>query len=76
MVIDAAVIDTWAPATIDVVERFMSAPLVPTVPSNTCDPPEDSIRNHEAVPVASADESAVIAFRVSTPPDAAAANVA
>jgi len=57
--------------------RLRSAPEVPTVPSKTwVEPPDCTIRNHVAVPVAFADESDVIAFNVNTPPDAAGANVA
>jgi len=48
----------------------ISAEDVPTVPSNTTDEPSDlSVRNHVAVPVASALESDVIAPAVETPLD-------
>ena len=44
-------------------------PVVVMFPSATTVPLESLTRAHEAVPVASADESEVTAFRVSTPAD-------
>jgi len=49
------------PDVIDVELRFRSEPAVPTSPSILATAPEVRIRNHDAVPVAFADESAVIA---------------
>lgn len=65
--IDAAEIDTDPPAMMLVELRFMSDPDVPTDPSITAVPPDLYARNHVAVPVASADASAVIALNVRTP---------
>ena len=53
-----------------VVERFKSAPEVPTVPSIQKVPEESTTRNHVAVPEALAEESCVIALAVNTPPEA------
>jgi hypothetical protein len=69
-------IETVPAVTIDVEFKLRSAPDVPTLPSNTwVEPPDWTIRNQVAVPVAFADESWVIAFNVSTPLDAPGANV-
>src|SRR4051812_37337517 len=60
--------DTAAPAEIATELRFRFAPLVPTDPSNTGVVPSlFNARNHVAVPVLSADASAVIALAVETP---------
>lgn len=59
------------PATMDTESRFMSAPDVDTEPSMIAVLFESYTRNQPAVPVASADESPVIAFAVATPADAA-----
>src|ERR1039458_6400883 len=82
------VTDTVAPATIAVVFRFRSHPVVPTEPSITPVTPSDLYaRNHAAVPVAAALVSETIGFAVAvttrepaTPvatgvPNAVAANV-
>jgi hypothetical protein len=66
---------TVAPEEMDVVERFRSAPDVPTDPWTFAVPPDVTNLKNDAVPVASADESDVIALAVRTPPDAAGANV-
>ena len=70
------VTDTGCPVTMEVDDKFRSDPLVPTLPSSTKVFPEVTIRNQVAVPVAFAEESWVIELRVSTPPEAAGANVA
>jgi hypothetical protein len=68
---------TGCVATILVVVRFKSDPLVPTLPSRTKVVPSDlTILNHVAVPVLFALESWVIAFSVKTPPLDDGANVA
>jgi len=61
------------PATMDVDDRFRSAPDAPTVPSITPAPPDAYARNQPAVPDASAEESPVIVFAVAVR-DAAAPN--
>jgi hypothetical protein len=66
---------TVAPDTIDVVAMMTSAPEVPTFMSATNVPPDVVRRAHAAVPVATAVPD-VIAFAVTTPDDAAGANVA
>lgn len=75
-VMENALTATGPPLTIDKVFKFKSLPLVPQFPSTMWVAPEVVMRNHAAVPVAFADESVVIALRVSTPPDAPGANVA
>lgn len=65
---------TVAPELIDVLDRFMSLPDVLTEPSMMIVPPDVTSRNHVAVPLASA-AALVMLFSVSTPPDAAGANV-
>ncbi len=67
---------TGPPDTSDPVFKFRSEPEVPTLKSAMKVPPEVTRRAHVAVPVAFADESCVIALSVSTPPEAAGANVA
>jgi hypothetical protein len=67
---------TVPPLTIDVVFNVTSWPLVPTPMSITYVPPDVVMRAHVAVPVAFADESDVIVLAVSTPANAAGANVA
>ena len=62
-------------ATIDTEDRLRSLPDVPTLPSITAVVPSDfHNRKWVAVPVLSAEESAVTVPTVSTPPDALAAN--
>jgi hypothetical protein len=73
-VIVALVTVTGCVATIDVVTRFKSLPLVPTLPSMQQVPVESTTRNHVAVPVAFALESvnAGVLSNVSTWPDSVA----
>jgi hypothetical protein len=75
-VIEKPVHATGPPATIETVFILRSAPEVETVPWNTAVPPEVVTRKKVAVPVASAELSWVIAFKVKTPPEAPAAKVA
>jgi hypothetical protein len=62
---------TLPPETMLTLSRFRSAPVVPTEPSHNAALPAVTTRNHAAVPVAFAEESAVIALAVATPADAA-----
>jgi peptidoglycan/LPS O-acetylase OafA/YrhL len=69
------VISTVPPEVHDTAEKFRSAPVVPTVPSNTAAPVESATRNQPAVPVAAT--VAVIdvdRFQSATPAAAAAAD--
>jgi len=68
---------TTAAATMLTVFKMMSAADVPTEQSSTMVVPSDlKIRAHVAVPVELAEASDAIAFNVSTPAEAAGANVA
>ena len=59
-------------AVMETVVRFKSLPLVPTLPSMTKAAVESTTLNQDAVPVALADESCVMADAVNTPLAAAA----
>jgi hypothetical protein len=72
MVIVPPVIETVPPLTMDVLDRFSSAPEVPTVPSMTPVPALFFMRNQPAVPVAAAVTEATV-LRLPLP-DANAAN--
>ena len=64
-------IATGPPETMETVLRFRSAPDVPTVPSTTAVLPEVRIRNHDAVPVASAASAAAAGAAPARAPAAA-----
>ena len=65
-----------AAVTNDKVLKLMSAPLVPTEPCAITVPAPDLIRQYPHVPVASIDESEVIAAAVAVPPEDAPKDVA
>lgn len=60
MLSEPLVMETFPPDTMEVVLRFSSAPVVPTVPSMTPVPALFFMRNHPAVPVAEATTEATV----------------